>query len=233
LHGNLCKSILVLLLSLILPSAAVAAGKTALFYNNVWYGNPPKDYLTPALEAKGFNVLTATSAADFNTRLAQGGVTLAICCNSLFAPIDIDAALLAAYVNGGGSAIHLDAGINDTFYDLFQLYYPRWVGWQETNIIEPALAQGVTNPLPLTNPGNPNFATWAVFPTGTAISLATLSSDPLSSSIVSAHDRRTIALGFQIDALLAADGQQFFENLLDYISFKRPFSASHLLLLAQ
>lgn len=170
------------------------------------------DYVTPALAAGGHTVTTATSWADFNTKLASGAYQLAIGLNQNTA-LGADLTIMTNFVNGGGRIIFTDWTLTASFATLLKGSYAGGSNQNSLNFTAPALAAGIVNPQPLTNPG------WGLYsfgeaPTGSGTSLCTF--PDTSSCLVSANSGRTLLLGFLADTPSAADGVRLWQNLIGY-----------------
>jgi subtilisin family serine protease len=189
-------------------SLAVArAGYTALFYADGFLGENP---VLPALQRSGYLVDSASSWTNFEALLTGGHYTMAVALAQIGAP----AAGYAAISNqlaAGRRALLIDRSKNADFGSLFEATYTGPDNQTPVTILEPDLAAGVTNPLPLSNPGHSRFA-WGLAPMGSAESLAAFSAG--QSAVVWGNNGRSALVGFTADALSGETGVRFFENLL-------------------
>jgi hypothetical protein len=193
-------------IGLALVAAMPARAATVLLYIDSVLGT---NYVTPALTAGSHTVTTATSWADFNTKLAGGSYQLVIALNQNNA-LGANLATLQNYINGGGRVIFTDWTQQSSFATALGGAYTGTTNQNSLNFLLPALSAGITNPQPLSNPG------WGTYSMGeSAAGGVSVCSFPNSNScVVSANGGRTLLLGFLSDTPSAADGVRLWENLI-------------------
>jgi hypothetical protein len=206
LGRSLRQTFAILLASFAIALPARAA--SVLFFADLQHS----DYVTPALAAGGHTVTTATDWTDFNTKLTSGSYNLVIALNQN-SGLGANLASLTNYVNTGGRVIFTDWTKTASFGTLFQGSYTGNDNQTSLNFSAPALAAGITNPQPLTNPG------WGIFsmgeaPAGGGASLCAFPNG--NSCVVSGYGGRTLLLGFLSDTPSAADGVRLWQNLIGY-----------------
>ena len=181
---------------------------TVLYYADQILGT---NYVTPALTAGSHTVTTATSWADFNTKLAGGSYQLVIALNQN-SSLGADLPTLQNYIAGGGRVIFTDWTQTASFAGALGGGYTGTTNQNSLNFLIPALSAGITNPQPLSNPG------WGTYSMGESVAGGSTSvcSFPNSNScVVSANGGRTLLLGFLSDTPSAADGVRLWENLIN------------------
>lgn len=185
-------------------AAPLATAATVLYYADEFSGT---DYPSLALAARGDTVTTASSWADFNTKLGAGSYDLVIALAQDLGN-GIDVPTLTSYVDGGGHVIFTDYTQPADIAALLDGSFTGTLNQTSANFA-PALATGVTNPQPLTNPG------WGTF----AMSLApgvggtSVCSFAIDSCAVSGNGGRTLLLGFLADTT-NSNGSQLWQNLI-------------------
>lgn len=206
---QICGKIIlgVFFLTLSVQSATAA---NVLFFVDYMVG---VDYVTPALAAGGHTVTTAIDWSDFNAKLASGSWDLAIALNQDYT-LYADLTTLSNYIAGGGRVIFTDWKRTPSFAALFNAAYTAAYNMTPTTLTDPALLVGIANPVALSNPG---WGLWSMgmTPLAGGTSLGTFPNG--DSSIVTSNANRTVILGFLSDTLPEADGQQFWENLINFV----------------
>jgi len=193
-------------LSLMLAVALPARAATVLLFIDALQGT---NYVAPALTALGATVTTATSWADFNTKLAANPPQLAIALNQNSA-LGANLATMTSYVNSGGHVIFTDWTQTASFATLFNASWTGNNNQTPANFTNAALSAGITNPQPLTNPG---WGTWSMgLSPGASGQSACLF--PTNSCVVIGNGGQTIVLGFLSDTPSAADGVKLWENII-------------------
>ncbi len=189
-----------------LVAAMPARAATVLLYFDSMLGT---NYVTPALTAGSHTVTTATSWADFNTKLAGGSYQLAIALNQN-SGLGADLTTMQNYIAGGGRVIFTDWTRQATFAGALQGGYTATTNQNTLNFLTPSLSAGITNPQVLVNPG------WGIYSMGeTPAGGTSLCSFPNSDScVVSGNGGRTLLLGFLADTPSAADGVRLWQNLI-------------------
>ena len=187
--------------------ALPAQAATVLKYVDLVVGT---DYVTPALA--GHTVTTATSWADFDTKLAGGSYQLVIALgqnNSLGA----NATTLQTYISGGGHAIVDDYTSNAAYGPMMNASYTGVTNQNQANFLIPALSSGITNPQSLANPGWGTYSMGLLAAAG-GTSVCTFPNG--NSCAVSGNGGRTLLLGFLSDTP-ATDGAALWTNMINYV----------------
>lgn len=193
-------------------SLAVArAGFTAVYYADQFLGENP---VLPALQRRGFLVNVATSWTHWAGMLGSNSYSLAVAVAQSGSPPGAGLAALSNHLASGRRALLIDRSKNAAWGALFESTYGGPDNQTPVSITEPDLATGVTNPLPLLNPGHTRYA-WGLLPTGGAESLATFPAG--QSAVVWGNNGRSASVGFTADALPLEMGITFFENLLTLV----------------
>lgn len=200
-----------LALGLLLTVGTSARAATVLLFIDALQGT---DFVTPALTALGHTVTTATSWADFNTKLSTSPPQLAIALNQN-STLGADLPTMTTYISGGGHVIFADWTETATFGTLFNATYTGNDNQSPMNFTNPALSAGITNPQPLSNPG------WGTFAMGLTAGVGGTSACtfPSDSCVVVGNSGRTIILGFLSDTPQAGDGVQLWENIIGLAGF--------------
>ncbi|HQR08302.1 MAG TPA: PEP-CTERM sorting domain-containing protein [Gemmatales bacterium] len=144
------------LMSLITGSAK---GQTILYWADVTVGTP---YMSQALAALpgGYTVTTATSDADFTTKITSGSYDLGILLIQNFPSSGYTSpGALGTFVSGGGKAIYTDWSGDNALAVPFGASFTGNQNDTTINIAASNLATGVNNPATLTNPGFGIFST--------------------------------------------------------------------------
>lgn len=189
------------------PQTTQPAARKVLVYVDEFRGN---DYVTPALS--GETVTTATSASDFNTKLAAGNYDLAIFLHHGIGNLP-NVTTLENYVASGGRLIFTDYSRSSTYDNLLQITYTGNTN-QTSMTLDAPLGQGVTNPMTLTNPGYGTYS-MGLQAQGAAKSMCTFGN--AESCLVIGNVGHTAALGFLGDTPPAADGTRLWKNIINYV----------------
>ena len=186
-------------------------GPTVLYYADYFLGADP---VLPALQAKGFSVTQPGSWAEFRQALNANEYDLAVALNQNYGFDDpaATAAALSAHLATGRAAWLVDWTLQASVAAPFQGGYAGPDNQQPVSISDADLAAGVTNPLPLTNPGWGRWS-WGLSPSGAAAALASFPDG--SPAVVLGNGGHSALIGFTADCVTGEDGQRFFENLLD------------------
>lgn len=205
--------------ALLAVSVPARAATVLLFIDHV----QGTDYVTPALTALGHTVTTATSWADFNTRLSTSPPQLAIGLSQDISGLDADLTIMTNYINAGGHVIFTDWNETASFATLFNASWTGNDNQSPANFTNPTLSAGITNPQPL-NSGL-GWGTWSMGLSAGAggTSVCTF---PTDSCAVLGNSGRTIILGFLSDTPQAADGVQLWENIIGLAGFGAPISTT-------
>lgn len=158
-------------------------------------------------------VTTASSLADFTTKLNTGNFQLAIFFeqNDSGAGYDAAFAAIAAHLSKGGAAIADDWTQNTTHSAAFGVTFPAGNNNQTSfNVIAPALLPGVTNPVNLTNPG---WGTFSYDMTGSGTTSIGASFPVGGSAIIIGNNGRSIFNGFLSDTFVdGTEGVNLYVN---------------------
>ncbi|MDM8525452.1 serine protease [Desulfococcaceae bacterium HSG8] len=167
-----------------------------------------------ALENKGYLITAADNYTDFETLAGEGGWDLIILMNQGNSVGNISAFL--GYVADGGIAIMTDWSGDEELGSAFGVLYTGNENGESVLITEPALAEGITNPLPLFNPG---YMTWSL---GMASEETIIGEFPDGdAAVVIANEGKTAAVGFLNDTFEDEnEAVRFYENLIGIISGK-------------
>ncbi len=192
-------------------SLAVArAGFTALFHADVFLGENP---VLPAMQRLGYLTDVASSWTNFEAMLENDAYSLVVAlAQGGAAPAGF--AAVSNHLAAGRRALLIDRSKSAGFASLFEAGYGGPDNQTPATLLEPDLAAGVTNPLPLQNPGHTRFA-WGLSPIGAAESLASFPAG--QSAVVWGNNGRSALVGFTADALSGENGIRFFENLLTLV----------------
>jgi hypothetical protein len=169
-----------------------------------------------ALMNLGYTTTVATDWFDFSNELNTGDYGLAVAFNQNFTWTSTGAKptllpALTSYIANGGSVIFGDWTTDNDFATLFEAQFTG-VNNQSQMTLDPSIADGLPNPLTLSNTG------WGIYSTGLLAigggqALATFPNG--DASIVRGNSGRTIILGYLSDTPPAGDRQQLFENLFE------------------
>ncbi|MBP7507038.1 MAG: hypothetical protein KA807_04400, partial [Prolixibacteraceae bacterium] len=136
----------------VLPALG-APGGTALVYVDDAFSD---DKVVSELTSAGYTVTVASSASDFNTRIAGGGWSLVVLFNQNYYINSSGLSFTAVqnYVNGGGLMIFLswDSANSESWANLFGAHYTGNNNNNTLTITDPVISNGITNPIILTNP---------------------------------------------------------------------------------
>lgn len=197
------------LVSLSFLTSAARADVGILYYNDYTIGT---DSMGQALAnlGPGYTVYTASSDTDFQTQLATGNYSLGIFFAQDFQSSNYTSAIsaLATFAQGGGGAIYADWSQNGSLAAGFGAGFTGNTNESQFTVSDPALANGITNPVNLNNPG------WGVFSTGLTGSnvAATFVSDG-NGAIVIGDNGHAIVNGFLNDTFADANqGTQLYTN---------------------
>jgi hypothetical protein len=206
------------------PVAPVAGGQTSVGDVTIRYGSilyfadavVGTDRMPPALAASGYPVTTATSLADFATKIATGDYRLGILFeqNQSGSAYDTAFSALAAHIAAGGAAIAADWTRNGSHATAFQTSFAGSSNNATVTVTDQPLSVGVTNPVLLTNPG------WGTFSYGMSGASGTTCAATFSNgqcAMVVGNGGRTIFNGFLSDTPSAAQGQQLFLNQINAV----------------
>jgi hypothetical protein len=177
------------------------------------------DNVTPALA--GHTVTTATSWADFDTKLAGGSYQLVIALGQNNA-LAANTTTLANYITGGGRAIVDDYTSNPAYGPMMNATYTGVTNQNSANFLITALSSGITNPQPLTNPG------WGIYSMGllAAAGGTSVCTFPNGNSCaVSGNGGRTLLLGFLSDTP-GTNGVALWSNMISYVLTGAPAQVS-------
>jgi hypothetical protein len=193
-----------------LPSLS-ASGDNALVY--VDFSNND-DQVVTTLRNRGFAVTIAASGADFSSKLAGGGWDIVVLFNQNYYITDDNLSFTAVqnYITAGGAMIFAswDNTHAETWANLFEAHYTGHNNNLTVTITDPAIADGVTNPLHLTN-------YWYVACSnglsaiGSGQVLATFSNG--EAAIIRGNGGRTIMLGYLSDAPATSIQGKLFSNV--------------------
>lgn len=192
-------------------SNSIRGASDALFYIT---GAQQDVFAIPALVNQGFNVTVAANYDDFNTKLATGNYALAVvfnqggCCY-----LGLSLATVQNFISGGGCMIFCDWELTQSFANLFGASFTGGTNATPATIIDPLLANGIANPVALTNPDY-GWGTWStsMTPIGSGEVLATFPDG--SAAVIRGNNYHTILLGYLADTPPAADRQQLLENVI-------------------
>jgi hypothetical protein len=185
-------------------AAPLATAATVLYYADGFTGT---DYPSQALAARGDTVTTASSWADFNTKLGAGSYDLVIAL-AQDSSNGIDVPTLTTYIDGGGHVIFTDYSQPAGIAALLDGSFTGTLNQTSVDFAT-ALATGVANPQTLTNHG------WGIFSMSLAAGAGGTSvcSFPTGSCAVSGNSGRTLLLGFLADTT-DSNGSQLWQNLI-------------------
>lgn len=190
-------------------SLAVARiGYEALYVADTFLGDNP---VLPALQRLGYLVDIADSWQAFSNKLENDVYSLVIALAQGGAPPGAGLSAVSNHLAAGRRALLIDRSKSASWAALFEATHAGPDNQTPVIISEPDLAVGVTNPLPLVNPGHTRYA-WAFEPLGTAESLAAFPSG--QSAVMWGNNGRSALVGFTADAMPLAVGITLFENLL-------------------
>lgn len=190
------------------PGPTQPPARNVLFYVDSFLGT---DYVTPALA--GDTVTTATSASDFDTKLAGGSFDLAIYLHQGAGNLP-DVTTLTNYVASGGRVIFTDWSRDSSYDSLLQMTYTGTTNQTMMTLASP-LGQGVTNPMTLASPGYGTFS-MGLQAQGAAKSMCTFVN--ADSCLVVGNGGHTAALGFLGDTPPATDGTTLWKNVINYVA---------------
>lgn len=196
--------------SRVVSVSVTRTGVPALYYADFFLGANP---VIPALQAKGYPITKAASWAEFNQLLASNEYFLAIALNqSGF--LEADYSAVSNHLAAGRRAWLIDWSRETPFAQLFEGQYSGVNNQNPVTILNNSLAAGVTNPLPLQNPGWTTMS-WGIHPAGDGESLAQFPNN--HSAVIWGNRGKSALIGFSADSVAGIDGQRFFENLLDLV----------------
>lgn len=191
--------------------AVARDGYTAVFYADHFLGENP---VLPALQRRGYLVNAATSWTHWASLLSSNAYSIAVAVAQSGASPGAGLAALSNHLASGRRALLIDRAKSAAWGALFESTYNGPDNQTLAVITEPDLAAGITNPLPLLNPGHTRYA-WGLLPTGGAESLATFPAG--QSAVVWGNNGRSATVGFTADAIPLSAGIAFFENLLTLV----------------
>lgn len=160
-----------------------------------------KEYtIKRAYSYSNFEMLTPDEEWDIMILINQGGPVASI-------------SEFLAYIAEGGKAIMADWSADAELGASFGVIYTGNKNAGPVTIKEPALADGVTNPLPLSDPG---YRTWAVGMSSEETVAGTFPGG--DAAVVIGNEGRTAALGF-VNGTISDDAEavRFYENLISMI----------------
>jgi len=174
------------------------------------------DFVVASLNNYGYNVIVASSWADFNTKLSSGafGLAVAFVQNYMSHP---SAGAVQNFINSGGQMIFCDWTRDATLAGLFEASYTLPINQAPINLIDPTYGHLLSDPLALDNPG---WSTWSMgmAATGGGKVLATFPNG--DAAAIKGNGGQTVILGYLSDTPSLAERQQLFTNILDIINGK-------------
>ena len=182
-------------------------GFTALYLAD---GMAGIDHLYPALLKQGYRTRRTEDKEFFNQQLVESTNRLVIA----FRHADIgaiDTVALGNHLDGGGRAIAADWTRDAELAAVLEAAYSGSRAASPVTIHNDTLADGISNPFDLINPG---WGTWLtpLRAIGDAESVASFPDK--NSALVWGRGGRSAMLGFLGDTVNDAEGQVFYENLL-------------------
>lgn len=173
------------------------------------------DPVSAALANKGFLTTAAYDYSDFEAMIKEETWDLIIFMNQMGILENIPNFL--GYVADGGKAIMTDWTSDEELGSAFGVVYTGNDNGDSVLITEPALADGIANPLLLSDPG---YRIWSVGMVSEETVLGTFPDG--DAAVVIANEGRTAAVGFLTDTFGEdTDAVRFYENLIGIISGKR------------
>jgi secreted trypsin-like serine protease len=169
------------------------------------------DPVATALENKQYIVKIAYSYSNFETLIPDEEWDMVILMNQIS-----DIAHLTQftkYIAERGKAVMADWSGNEELGTAFGVIYTGNKNKAPVTITDASLAEGLTNPLPLSSNG---YATWAVGMSSAATVAGTFPGG--DAAVVIGNEGRTAALGF-VNGTISDDAQavRFYENLISII----------------
>jgi hypothetical protein len=203
------KSKLGVVLALIVMSLGTvcsASASSILYYSDFNLGTDAMGQALTALSGAN-TVTTATSSADFATKISSGSYNLGVFSAQNFGSSSYGDGInaLGAFVAGGGKAIYTDWSMDNIFAALFAA---QWTGGRNQDIVtvvNPLLAAGISNPILLSNPG------WGVY--SMDVSGGSIAATFNNGNGAIAYSGNSIVNGFLTDTFNNnAQGIQLYEN---------------------
>lgn len=192
-------------------SLAVAKpGYTALYCADS-YRRP--DPVLPALRRAGYLTDVATNWADFEAMLNNDSYSIAVAISHGLSPPGGRAAV-SNHLASGRRALLIDRSKDSAWAALFGAALAGADNRTPVWITEPDLANEITNPVPLSNPGYQQFS-WGFIPLANSESLAVYRDN--GTAVVWGNNRRSAIVGFTADSLSTNDAVRFFENLITLV----------------
>jgi subtilisin family serine protease len=175
-----------------------------------------QDPTRAALENHGYNVTQVDNYSSFESAIDSGSWDIVVLMNQGDWVGDIPNFL--AYVADGGRAIMADWSGDGTLGSAFGVSYTGNDNQQPVTITDADLGAGLTNPLPLVNPG------WITFSMGMSTTETVLATFPNGdAAVVLGNESRTAAVGFLNDTIHTdADAILFYENLIGLVAGPPP-----------
>ena len=196
-------------------ASLTSTGHSALVWVDGAHGN---DGVVDGLTNKGYSVTVATSASNFTTQLQTGNFDLSVLFvqNQSATSYNISTAVISNYIASGKSMIFATWTADDLAYaNLFDASFSGSTNLTTVTLTDPILANGITNPIVLSNSGwFIGFSMGLIAHTGAEV-LATFENG--NAAIVRGNGGNTIILGYLSDAPALANRQAIFENVDDAV----------------
>jgi large repetitive protein len=185
-------------------------GGNALVYIDFAHSN---DGVVDGLTNLGYTVTFASGWSDFDTELASGTFDLAVAMKQSISAPSFNTAIAQNHISSGGKMIFATWQPDLTEAALFEAAFTGSSNCGSVTITDTDLANGITNPVALTNPG------WRVYSlgltaTGSGEVLATFDCSG-DAAIVRGNGGRTIMLGYLSDTPPMGERQSLFENVIE------------------
>jgi hypothetical protein len=194
-----------------LPSLTAPTGR-ALVYVDYSFTN---DGVITSLNENGFAVDVASDWNDFNNKLANGSFELVVAFAQNYSAVTdgLNVSNLGNYINNGGSMIFATWTDDDlAVANLMDAGFTGVTNLSTVTITDPVMANGLTNPFTLSNPG------WGIYSMGlTALTggevVATFENG--NAAMVRGNNGRTIMVGYLSDTpATMADRDEIFSNVV-------------------
>jgi len=213
---------LILCFALILALAGGASAKI-IYYVDMNLGSNP---FPQAMNELGLDYDTATSDADFNTKVGSGDYDLAVLLRQGSGSGSSQYSNLQAFISGGGKAILTDWRRDSTIGSWFGVSYTENNNQEPVTLTAPFLtAGGVGSTMELIDPG---WTTWSM---GMALSGATSGATFPNGNVAVAYTDTTIVNGMLKDTFEdEVQGLQFAKNELMHLTVPIPEPATLALL---
>jgi hypothetical protein len=194
-----------------------SASTSILYFSDITQKTDPMAVALRELSQLGssYTVTTAASSTDFATKIAEGTYKIGIFMVQMFYPKDSSDGItaLGSFVSKGGRAIYTDWFMDNSYATLFGAHWTGNYNQTSISIQDSHLANGITNPVSLINPG---FNCYSMDVSGSSVA-AVFGNN--AGAIVIGNDGRSITNGFLTSTFAdSSQGVQLYKNEISYLA---------------